>query len=257
MFSRRALIRASVGLCSCGACVATGPASLATAARAEPTHIPGSGYDLRFIGSQRDTIANGRVGALIDMRTLANKPNLYAIGPIERLRGEVTVIDSRPSMSRVGPNRSILVAENFETSAPFLVWAEVPVWRTLPMPTQVRSFTDLEAFVPRAIETVGLDLQRPVPFLVSGQEDLIEFHILNHGDEPYNPAKIKDIQIPFNVARTDATVVGFYSLSHRGIFTPMDSTIHIHFQTVKNDVSGHIHTLEIGAGAVLSLPRAV
>jgi acetolactate decarboxylase len=257
MLSRRAMIRASVGLCSCGACAATGLANFTAPARAEPTPIAGPGYDMRFVGSQRDTIASGRIGALIDMRTLANTPHLYAIGPIERLRGEVTVIDSRPSMSRVGPNRSILVAENFETGAPFLVWAEVPAWRTLPIPAQVRSFTDLEAFVPRAAETVGLDPQRPVPFLLSGQEDLIEFHILNQGDEPYNPAKIKDIQFPFDVARADATIVGFYSLSHHGIFTTMDSTIHIHFQTMKNDMSGHIHAIEIGADAVLSLPRAV
>ena len=50
--------------------------------------------------------------------------------------------------------------------------------------------------------------------------------------------------------------MGFYSPLHRGIFTTMDSSMHVHFQTAKNDVSGHIHELEIGAGAVLSLPRA-
>jgi acetolactate decarboxylase len=191
------------------------------------------------------------------MRTFASTPHLYAIGPIEQLRGEVTVIDSRPSLSRVGPNRSILVAQNFETGAPYLVWAEVPAWRTLPIPPEVRSFTDLEIFIPRASTSVGLDPLRPVPFLVVGQEDLIEFHILNRDDEPYSPAKLKEIQFSFDVARADAIIVGFYSPSHRGVFTSMDSAMHIHFQTAKNDASGHIHALEIGAGAVLSLPHPV
>ena len=58
------------------------------------------------------------------------------------------------------------------------------------------------------------------------------------------------------MARVEATIVGFYSPLHRGIFTTMDSSMHVHFQTAKNLVSGHIHELEIGAGAVLSLPRA-
>src|SRR5262249_6695485 len=139
MLSRRAILRASLSLCSCGACAATGLTTFTKSARAEPTLIAGPGYDIRFVGTQRDTIANGRIAAVIDMRTLANTPHLYAIGPIEQLRGEVTVIDSRPSLSRVGPNRSILVAQNFETGAPFLVWAEVPRWRTLQIPPEVRS----------------------------------------------------------------------------------------------------------------------
>jgi len=253
MLSRRAILKATLGLCGCGGCAAT----VATSARSEPTHIQGPGYDVRFVGTQRNTIANGRIEALIGMRSLANTPHLYAIGPIEQLRGEVTVINSRPSLSRVGPNRSIEVSESFETGAPFLVWAEVPAWRTLQIPAEVRSFTDLEAFVPRAAETAALDPQRPLPFLVHGRQDLIEFHILNRvGDEPYSPAKLKEIQVPFDVAGAEAIIVGFYSPSHRGIFTPADSPMHIHFQTMKNDASGHIHGLEIGAGAVLSLPRA-
>jgi acetolactate decarboxylase len=257
MLSRRAILKATLGLCSCGGCATAEPSTLATSAGAEPKHIPGRGYDIRFVGTQRDTIANGKIAALIDLRTLATTPHLYAIGPIEQLRGEVTIIDGRPSLSRVGPNRSILVSESFETGAPFLVWAEVPAWRTIPIPPEVRSFTDLEAFTPRAAATVGLDSQQPVPLLVHGQEDLIEFHILNRvGDELYSPAKIKEIQLPFDLAHVDATIVGFYSPSHRGIFTPMDSSMHIHFQTAKNDASGHIHALEIGAGAVLSLPQA-
>ena len=150
---------------------------------------------------------------------------------------------------------SILVAENFETGAPFLVWAEVPAWRAMQIPPEVRSFTNLEAFVPHAAEIVGLDPKLALPFLVHGQEDLIEFHILNRGDEAYSPTKLKEIQIPFDAARVDATIVGFYSPSHRGIFTGMDSAMHIHFQTTTNNASGHIHALEIGAGAVLSLPR--
>jgi acetolactate decarboxylase len=222
----------------------------------QPTGFHGSGYDLRFIGAQRDTVMNGRLAAAIDLRGLAMTRHLYAIGPIEQLRGEVTIIDSRPSLSHVGADGTVQVTQSFEAGAPFLVWAEVPAWQSLPIPAEVRSFSDLEAFVPHSAAKLGFDPQQPIPFLVQGREDRIEFHILNRtGDEPHNPQKHKSIQVTFELMRAESTIVGFYSSSHRGIFTAMDSTIHIHFQTPANTSSGHIQTLEIGSGAILSLPH--
>jgi len=199
---------------------------------------------------------NGMLAAALDLRTLAATPHLYAIGPIEELRGEVTIIDSRPSLSRVAPDGAVRVTESFETGAPFLVWAEVPAWRPVPVPPEVRSFADLEAFVPRAAAAAGLDPQRPLPFLVRGREDLIDFHILNRiGNNPHNAEIHKKIQVTFELTRADAIIVGFHSVFHRGVFTPADSAIHLHFQTLDNSASGHIQTLEIGRGAVLSLPQ--
>jgi len=127
----------------------------------------------------------------------------------------------------------------------------------MPIQEKVRSFEDLERFVPRAAEAAGLDAQKPLPFLVTGREDLIEYHILNRiGDPPHNMEAHKKIQIVFELARVEATIVGFHSTKHRGIFTPGDSNIHTHFQTPDNDKSGHIQKIEIGSGATLSLPAA-
>jgi hypothetical protein len=118
----------------------------------------------------------------------------------------------------------------------------------------VRSFPELEAFVPRSATALGLDA--PIPFLVRGRQGLIDFHILNRiGDEPHDAQKHKAIQASFELHRAEAIIVGFYSPSHHGIFTSMDATIHLHFQTPDNTCSGHIQTLEIGSDAVLSLPQ--
>lgn len=253
MLSRRTVIKASLGACGCAICNGAAWAQDAAAGgTAQPTSIAGPGYRLSFVGAQRDTINNGKLGATIDLRTLAATPHLYAIGPIEQLRGEVTVIDSRPALSRVGANGAVEVTANFETGAPFLVWAEVPAWRTVPIPPEVRTFKDLEAFVPRV---AGAAAERALPFLVDGRNDMIDFHILNRiGDPPHNAERHKQIQVPFELKQTEAVVVGFYSQSHRGIFTTMDSAIHLHFQTRANDSSGHIQSVEVGAGAVLRLP---
>jgi acetolactate decarboxylase len=199
----------------------------------------------------------GKLAAVLDLKTLAGRPHLYGLGPIEQLRGEVTIADSRPALARVAPDGTVNVTHSFDAGVPFFVWAEVPRWIKVPIPAEVRSFEDLERFVPRAAAATGLDAEKPLPFLVGGHEDLIEFHILNRiGDPPHNMDERKKIQIIFELARVGATIVGFHSTRHRRVFTPGDSNIHIHFQTPDNSNSGHIQKLEVGDGATLCLPAA-
>jgi acetolactate decarboxylase len=258
MIPRRDVLKTSLTICGCAACGALGIGASGRDARAEsPTAISGTGYELWFIGAQRETIMNGKLAAALHLRTLVSRPHLYGLGPIEELRGEVTIADGRPALARVAADGTVSVTESFAAGAPFFVWADVPRWTATPIPPEIRSFEDLERFVPRAAAAAGLDAEQPLPFLVTGHEDLIEFHILNRiGDPPHNMEEHKKIQVKFELTTVEATIVGFHSTRHRGIFTPGDSNIHIHFQTPDNSKSGHIQKLEIGNGAMLSLPTA-
>src|SRR5215831_15731040 len=158
MISRRQLLRLSLTVCSCATCGGLEIGALAHSARADsPTAIRGMGYDLWFIGAQRETIMNGKLAAALDLRTLASRPHLYGVGPMEQLRGEVTIANSRPALARVASDGTVKVTQSFETGVPFFVWAEVPLWRQVPIPAEVRSFGELESFVPKAAGAVGLD----------------------------------------------------------------------------------------------------
>jgi len=258
MIPRRDLLRTGLTICSCAACGALGIGGGSSNARADsPKAVRGAGYELWFIGAQRETIMNGKLAAALDLKTLADHPHLYGLGPIEQLRGEVTIVDCRPALARVAADGTVNVTRSFDAGVPFFVWAEVPQWRETPIPAEVRSFEDLERFVPLAAKAAGLDAERPLPFLVGGLQDLIEFHILNRiGDAPHNMELHKKIQIKFDLEIVEASIVGFHSTRHRGVFTPGDSNIHIHFQTPDNRHSGHIQKLEIGDGATLSLPAS-
>jgi acetolactate decarboxylase len=258
MISRRQILKVGLSVCGCATCGEVGIGAFAPSARADsPTAIKAPGYDLWFIGGQRETIMNGKLAAVLDLRTLADRRHLYGIGPIEQLRGEVTIADSRPALARVGADGAAKVTQSFETGVPFFVWAEVPRWHEKPIPADIRSFEDLEHFVPKAAVAAGLDPDQPLPFLVTGQEELIEFHIVNRiGDGPHSMEMHKKIQVTFELEKAEATIVGFHSTKHRGIFTPGDSNIHIHFQTPDNTKSGHIQKLRLGQGAILSLPAS-
>jgi acetolactate decarboxylase len=256
IFSRRRLLAMSLTVCGCATCGGLGISALAQSAGADsPTAIKGAGYDMWFIGTQRETIMNGKLAAALDLKTLAGRQHLYGIGPVEQLRGEVTIANSRPALARVASDGTTKVTQSFETGVPFFVWAEVPQWHQIPIPADIRSFEELERFVPKAAAAAGLDPDKPFPFLVDGREEHIEFHVVNRiGDGPHNMEMHKKIQVTFELERAEAIIVGFHSTKHRGIFTPGDSNIHIHFQTPDNRKSGHIQKLQIGSGAILSLP---
>jgi acetolactate decarboxylase len=204
MATRRSILKAGLGVCTSGACGAALLDIASTAHADVPTRVQGPGYDLRFIGAQRETVMNGKLAAALDLRTLAKTPHLYGIGPIEELRGEVTIAAAGRRLPAWGPDGTVRVAESFEAGAPFFVWAQIPAWQTVSIPAEVRTFADLEAFVPRAAASVNLDPQRPLPFLIRGHQDLIEFHVLNRiGDAAHGMEMHRKIQVVFELAQAE------------------------------------------------------
>jgi alpha-acetolactate decarboxylase len=257
MLTRRHLLHTGFATgCTVCAALAAGPASRALAAETvTPSEINGPGYALRFVGAQRETIMMGKRTALLDLRTLKNRPHVYGIGPIEGLAGEVTIANSRPALARVGADHLVHVAESYDSGVPFFVWAEVPVWQTVAVPSDVRTFKDLETFVGNAGAKAGLT--QAFPFAMTCRPDLIDFHIVDaKPDTPPGMADHAKIQIQFDLRRQEATLVGFWSSQHQGIFTPMGTNIHVHFQTTDNKLSGHVQSLDMAAGGMtLSLPK--
>jgi hypothetical protein len=84
MMQRRDLLKTSLTVCGCAICGELGVGASGRAAGADgPTAIRGAGYDLWFIGAQRETIMNGKLAAALDLKTLADRPHLYGVGPID------------------------------------------------------------------------------------------------------------------------------------------------------------------------------
>lgn len=256
MLTRRHLFHTGLfgGCAVCSALVAgrlsnTGAIELIT-----PSKISGPGYALSFVGSQRQTIMTDDRIAHLDLRTLNGRSHLYGIGPIEGLTGEVTIADSRPSLARVGNDHRVHVTESYDTGAPFFVWAEVSAWQSQALPDDVRTYPDLEKFVGEAGAKAGLT--QAFPFIMTGQPELIDFHIVNATPDTVPGMEAhKKIQIPFELHNRDVTFVGFWSSQHQGIFTPMGTNMHVHFQSLDNQISGHVQGVELAQRMTLGLPK--
>jgi acetolactate decarboxylase len=196
----------------------------------------------------------GDHAAHLDLLTLRGRPHLYGIGPIQGLTGEVTIADSRPCLARVGDDHLVHVTESYEAGVPFFVWAEVSAWQTQDLPEDVVTYPELEKFVGEV--GAGAGLTQAFPFVMTGRPELIDFHIVNATPStPPGAEAHKKIQIPFELHSQDVTFVGFWSSQHQGIFTPMGTNMHVHFQTLDNKASGHVQGLKLAQGMRLGLPK--
>ena len=92
---------------------------------------------IEYIGAQRDIFKTGKANSVISLESLANRPGLFAVGPIDGLDGEITIFDSKPYITKV--RGSDYVMDNtFKHGAFFLVWTEQTKWQDVPVPANCK-----------------------------------------------------------------------------------------------------------------------
>src|SRR5262245_47381465 len=86
------------------------------------------GPGVRWAGAQRDVLG-GDISGHVDLVELAALADLYGLGPLEGVRGEVTIVRGVPSIARIDQGR-VVTTDTWNVRACFLVWAQVPAWQT-------------------------------------------------------------------------------------------------------------------------------
>lgn len=210
--------------------------------------------EVRWVGAMRDVRMKGDLTGHIDLESLADLPHLYAVGPVEGLRGEVTIADGVSLISGVRDGKA-LVDRTFGRKACFLVYAQVERWHELPVPESVGTSADLEEYVWRAASE-RLDVSKPFPFLLKGKPAKVDYHIMNKTDDaPHTPEEHEQIKVRFQLAAQPVEIVGFCSDKHQGVFTHHDSKVHMHVRTLDGTTGGHVDALHLSGGITLYLPK--
>jgi len=84
------------GACGSGMAASADGSATGQAERPSDKAKPG---EVRWIGEMRKVMREGDLTGRVDLRSLAGRPHLYAVGPLEGLRGEVTIWDSKASLA--------------------------------------------------------------------------------------------------------------------------------------------------------------
>lgn len=223
---------------------------------------------IEYTGAQKDIFTKGKAERVMSLESLAGRPGLYGVGPVEGFDGEITVLDGKPYVSKVRQSGKV-VEQTHNHGAFFFVWTEQAQWQDMPIPEAIKSYVDLQNFVKTQAKSAGIDTTKPFPFRLSGMPTEIKWHInvdRTEGKAVTNELFVKSKE-PYVTNNEPVDIIGFYSEHHPGIFiseyapaikrdSGLKNAIHLHFVLRTSKMTGHIDDLTLGSGMMLFLPKS-
>jgi len=224
---------------------------LAVVATATPPSAPTSPRPpVEWQGSLR-AVHGGDSSPKLALSSVEGQSHLYAVGLASQSDGEITILDSQAWVTRVAAGE-LATAHGFGASAALLVWAQVEKWSPpAALGRTIASHAELEAAVEAAAHLASFDTSTPFPFLLKGRFTRLQTHVRTPAgsDSPAGGhARTRTLR------DTNATVIGFYSKEHEGIFTHRGSFAHLHC-VAADGTSGHLDDLAFGDSVEISLPE--
>lgn len=203
--------------------------------------------EVRSISAMKPVMMGKDLSAHVQLDTLTTLTHLYAVCPLNRLQGEVTIVDGEIFKSTVNKKSSILTDDRFEGTAPFMVYAQVEDWIPYSIKTTVASEKDLHELIENVAKENGYDTEQAFPFMIKGIFDTVNFHIISkpikekkHNHELHNKAKKH-----FTEINISGSLIGFFSKHHEGVFTHKGSFTHVHFLDEKGSMTGHLENVSL------------
>jgi len=223
-----------------------------------PVFAPGleGPFQVRVYGALRDMMHAGDISAKVRLADLAGAPGLFGLGALADLKGEIMIMGGEIQVSRA-EGQKVSVHPVGSEDATLLVTALVPEWQEFPIPNEISSLSDLEAFVQAAGKQAGLDPNGPYPFQVLATAKAVSWHVINwvDGDTVHTHEKHMTTGAHGELRQQKATFLGFYSDHHQGVFTHHSGQIHVHMSTLNGTLLAHVDKLALNANATLLLPR--
>jgi acetolactate decarboxylase len=213
-------------------------------------------FKVEWKGALRDTHA-GDTSGKVRLAELPRSPQLYAVGPVSGLGGEITIIDGQLLLAKAEDGK-LKTSSDYDGEASFLVWGTVPQWRNpVPLGVSAASHSAVEKAIEAKAREAGLDVDKPFPFLLRGTFGSVKFHVVipasTQGGHTGSGSPA-DSALNLQANGKSGTIVGFFSKKHEGVFTHGGSHAHLHIALGNGD-SGHIDELAVGPEVQLLLPR--
>tara|TARA_B110000503_G_scaffold65981_1_gene103578 strand:- start:749 stop:1474 length:726 start_codon:yes stop_codon:yes gene_type:complete len=210
--------------------------------------------EVKHSGALR-TIMSGNIQPVTSLDSLSNKKHFYALGAVGNLKGEIQIFDGKPSNSFV-IDSSLLIKDSYNLKAALLVYAEVEEWDITKI-SNITTKDDLEKTIFEIAKSIGINTEKPFPFLLEGTVESLGWHVINwkEGDTVHNHKKHKEAGLNGTLRNTGVEILGFYSTKHKAVFTHHTTNMHMHFKTDDNSVAGHIDDLKLENQFTLKLPK--
>ena len=213
-------------------------------------------------GALRNMMHKGDLSAKTNLKDYENIKGLYGLGAVENLKGEILILDGVPYISSCEMKDSVKVntlKNTFDAKAALFVYSQVYNWIDIKIPFDVQTYKQLEDFIHAEAIHQGFDIDKPFPFLVEGNFDSFDWHVIDwkEGDNEHSHEKHIQAGLHGTKNNTKGTVLGFYSTKHHAIYTHHTTNMHLHIKTNDNKLVGHVDDLMLGNNNSLRLPLTI
>lgn len=211
--------------------------------------------EVKIVGQMKNVMWKGQLFGTINLDTIANKTNLYGLGPVEYLAGEILIIDGKSYKSTVTSDSTMKVEETYDIKAPFFGYANILEWTEQTLPDSIQTIQQLETY----LDKVTKNSPRPYMFKLTGTVEQAKIHIVNlpKGSKVSSPDEAHKGQKNYELKNEQAEIIGFFSTEHKAIFTHHDTFLHMHLMTSDKQKMGHLDEVLFKKGTIkLFLPKS-
>lgn len=103
--------------------------------------------EVKIVGQMKSVMWKGQLHGTINLDTIAGKTNLYGLGPVEYLAGEILIIDGKSYKSTVTSDTTMKVEETYDIKAPFFGYAIISKWAEQNLPDTIQTIQQLEVYL--------------------------------------------------------------------------------------------------------------
>lgn len=209
--------------------------------------------EVKIVGEMKNVMWKGQLYGNIKLDTISNKINLFGLGPVEYLSGEILIIDGKSYKSTVVSDTTMKVEETYDIKAPFFGYANITNWTEQTLPDSIQTIPQLEQY----LDKVTKFSPRPFMFKLSGKVEQATIHIVNlpKGSKVSSPDEAHKGQKNYELKNEQSEIIGFFSTEHKAIFTHHDTHLHMHLMTNNRQKMGHLDEVLLKKGTMkLYLP---
>jgi hypothetical protein len=214
---------------------------------------------LTTYGRLSDLLEHGRTGPAVWLRKMGDDPSLVGIGALSGLRGEVAVIDGRVWLGYATGETSShgRALDGADETAAFLAVAAVPEWRTFTLGVRV-PHDGLDGALLSLARDAGLDARQPLPVVVSGRLQNLEFHVADgRGMQPGVAISEQELLAASSKGASkdvQGVLVGFFSTGAHPALLHSGTRRHLHVVLPENPEVGHVDHVDLDVGVTVRLP---
>jgi acetolactate decarboxylase len=208
--------------------------------------------NITIVGAMKNVMWKGQLYGTINLDTIADKNNLYSLGPVEYLSGELLIVNGKAYKSIAVTDSTMKVEETYNVKAPFFGYTNIKSWEEQLLPDSIQTIPQFEAY----LNQITKNSNRPFVFRLEGIIEKATIHIVNlpKDSKVSSPDDAHQGHKNYHIQNEQVEIIGFFSTEHKAIFTHHDTFLHMHLITADKAKMGHLDEVLFKNGIKLYLP---